>query len=330
MSMRVQSWLRAAPWLLALVLALWAGWHARLAWSPEPVLTLVYCLFYYESWLLPLLMILTAVSWRQGRLSPALASVVMVVLALGSYARFVEPNLLRVQYTAIHTGYRLKLALISDMHYGLFSTAGQMQRLVDRLNQLEVDAIVVAGDWTNEPVRDPALAQQLQPFRQLRHPVYSVTGNHDGELPGPPLQLALAQALRANGVQSIEGQVVDVGPVSLLGLGGVWSDNVEQSREWLRRPGGKPVLVLTHSPDSYYALPASSQSLMVLAGHTHGGQINLPWITPKVLAQVSFDHYQRGLYTLKNGQLFVTSGIGMIGLPLRFAMPPTIDVLEFY
>jgi uncharacterized protein len=90
------------------------------------------------------------------------------------------------------------------------------------------------------------------------------------------------------------------------------------------------MLLLTHNPDSYYSLPSLKQPFVLLAGHTHGGQVNLPVVTEKILKIVTQQGYQRGLYSLhQNNQLFVTSGIGMVGLPLRFGMPPMIDVLQF-
>ena len=60
------------------------------------------------------------------------------------------------------------------MHYGLYSTPQQMQRLVAKLNSLNVDAIVVAGDWTYEPSKKISLTEQLKPFSQLKYPIYSV------------------------------------------------------------------------------------------------------------------------------------------------------------
>jgi uncharacterized protein len=249
---------------------------------------------------------------------------------LGIYARFVEPNLLIVKETHIKTGYKLKVALISDMHYGLYSTTGQMQRLVDKLNTLDVDAVVVAGDWTYEPSQKIDLAKQLAPFSQLKKPIYSVMGNHDEQRPGPPLEKELKAALIANKVRPIDGQSVDLGVARLAGIGDIVANAVSQERLSALNIQDKPMLLLTHNPDSYYSLPSLKQPFVLLAGHTHGGQVNLPVVTEKILKIVTQQGYQRGLYSLhQNNQLFVTSGIGMVGLPLRFGMPPMIDVLQF-
>ncbi|MCB1660086.1 MAG: phosphohydrolase, partial [Pseudomonadales bacterium] len=172
------------------------------------------------------------------------------------------------------------------------------------------------------------LATQLAPFSQLKKPIYSVMGNHDEQKPGPALTKDLRRALLANNVKPIDGTSIDLGVVRLAGIGDIEIPSDLKALTALALQD-KPMLLLTHNPDSKYALPKMQQPFVLLAGHTHGGQVNLPVVTQKVLNLVTKQGYKRGLYPLAEGQLFVTSGIGMIGLPLRFAMPPTIDILQF-
>ena len=65
-----------------------------------------------------------------------------------------------------------------------------------------------------------------------------------------------------------------------------------------------------------------------LMGHTHGGQIQLPWLTERVLHGIQDSPWYEGLYVTRRGPIFVTAGTGMIGLPLRLGVPPRIDVLH--
>lgn len=310
--------------VLALVLAGLAWQEAANAWPSNEDKTLFKTMLYYQSLLMPFFLVWVIWGFKHQQVSTGFMLVTVVGAVFGIYARFVEPNLLIVKESHIKTGYKLKIALISDMHYGLYSTPQQMQRLVDKLNTLDVDAIVVAGDWTYEPSQKIDLAKQLAPFSQLKKPIYSVMGNHDEEQPGPPLTQALKQALIANNIKVIDRDFVNLGQVILVGSYQVrYLLNVDAT--------DKPLLVLMHTPDSVHYFPKkNTRKLVALAGHTHGGQINLPILTKKILLLATREGYQRGLYTLpQNNQLFVTSGIGMIGLPLRFAMPPTIDVLVF-
>ncbi|PTQ91423.1 metallophosphoesterase [Agitococcus lubricus] len=337
-------------WLIMCLLMVLAG-TIGLAWQQADMArtvnikgTMIGSFFYYASWLMPLLLLLIMAGWWRKQVSLWVMLFSSAILLLGIYARFIEPNLLVVKHTQIKTGYSLKIALISDMHYGLFSTSADMQRLVNKLNTLDVDAVLVAGDWTYEPPQPIPLVDLLKPFQQVKHPIYSVTGNHDERMPGPPLAAELHSALIANGVTPIEGQSVDLGHVRVAGLLDLWAHQRQQRRE--RRQSehkkqplywqsalavqDKPLLLLTHNPDAIFNLPPLTQPFLVLAGHTHGGQVNLPIVTHNILRFATIGHFKRGLYTLKEGQVFVTSGIGIVGLPLRFNMPPTIDVLEFY
>ena len=330
MSVRQQLISLVMMMVLAVLLGGFAWQEANNAWPSNEEKTFLKAFLYYESWLMWVFLPLVVWGFKHKQVSWGFALVSVVGMIFGIYARFVEPNLLFVKHSSIKTGYTLKLALISDMHYGLYSTSQQMQRLVAKLNSLDVDAIVVAGDWTYEPSKKISLNEQLKPFSQLKHPTYSVPGNHDEEMPGPPLAKELKAALIANNIQPIEGQSIDLGKVRLVGVGDLLAVDTRGERLAALTVQDKPLLLLTHNPDSLYELPKLSQPFVMLAGHTHGGQVNLPILTRKILALVSRDGYQRGLYSLvQQNQLFVTSGIGMIGLPLRFAMPPVIDVLTF-
>ena len=84
-------------------------------------------------------------------------------------------------------------------------------------------------------------------------------------------------------------------------------------------------IVLTHNPDSIYEFPKTDVDL-VIAGHTHGGQIRLPFIY-KYAIPCKYD-FDKGFYYLRNMNIFVSPGLGMVGLPFRFLMPPEIDVLN--
>ncbi|MDY0107421.1 MAG: metallophosphoesterase, partial [Giesbergeria sp.] len=222
----------------------------------------------------------------------------------------------------------LRLALVADVHAGLFMRGWQIERLVDRLNALDVDAVVVAGDWTYEPPHD--LHALLAPFARLRHPVWGVLGNHDTGAPGPPLAATLRQALQSHGVQLLEGQRLAFRGWEVLGLGDLWGGDPRGDVARLLPPGtpAVPRLVLAHQPDTAALLPAGSARL-VLSGHTHGGQIMLPWVTRHwVLPGMSTQGWFEGLNNTPAGPLFVTAGVGTISLPARLAVVPRIDVLR--
>lgn len=249
------------------------------------------------------------------------ASLALLLATSATYAQFIEPQQIVVRQTAINIGAPLRVALISDMHIGLFQGRKCVQQIVDVLNSLDVDVVLVAGDWTYEP-REP-LSELLAPLAQSRHRILSVPGNHDEETPGPPLAAELRAALVKHHVEPIEGSVVNVKGINFVGLGDRWAHKDMIASTLI---GNGPFVALAHNPDSIDRL-ALTPIRTLLAGHTHGGQINLPFATARVLKNATQHGFKRGLYPLGERQVFVTSGLGMVGLPLRLFQPPAIDVI---
>ncbi len=319
------------------VLVVGLSWHdANAAWIARKDIpkVLVQLVIYWACWALwPALAGLAAHArrqWRLGRRRKAAVSLALgLACALLAYGRFIEPSLLVVRETALSSSCGVRVALVSDLHLGSFWREHDLRRLVDKLNRLEVDAVLIAGDLTIEPPRD--LRQVLAPFADLRHPAFSVTGNHDEEHPGPPLTAALRQALKEVEVSSIEGRHVPLGRCELLGLGDLRSGSAAGDLWKLRGDSSTGIpsrrVVLVHDPDTALHFPADF-ALLTLAGHTHGGQVDLPWITTRLLRGATRGHFRQGLYELRNGRVFVTQGVGMSKLPFRFRVPPTIDVLS--
>jgi predicted MPP superfamily phosphohydrolase len=257
--------------------------------------------------------------WRAGG-----ASVLAIACALLCYARFVEPNELVVRRTVIPAPVDLDIALVSDMHIGIYTRTGKLAQMVAKLNSLRVDMVLIAGDLTYDPPYD--LAATLAPLRHINKPTYVVLGNHDVQLPGPPLAHKIFRAIAAPNVHFIEHRVIDFPAFRLAGLYDWWSGRDDTA--FLKTlPDDKPLLILMHQPHSLRALQGVEFAL-AMAGHTHGGQVHIPWLTDELFLRVRDERYVNGYYDTPAGKLFVTPGVGVTGLPLRFDCPPTIDVLE--
>ncbi len=282
-------------------------------------------LIYWWSWLLVPLMafaiwvLFTKTGWQR-----VLASLAFVPIFLLSYGRFIEPNLLFVERHQIPAPFAFKVALFSDLHVGLFSTRWQLNRLVDELNTLDVDEVWVAGDWTYLPPLD--MHSAFAPLKKLKHPMYSVPGNHDAERPGPPVQKALRRVLNDFGVHHLENRVSEHDDFNLIGLSSAWAFQANYKLVE-STDNGKPDIVLAHNPDVANLLP--EQVFLTVTGHTHGGQVDLPWITQRVLNKMTMAGVEEGWYKTPSGTLFVTRGVGMVGLPVRFFNTPVVDVIEF-
>ncbi len=329
---RRRSWLRAA-WLAGTVL-LCIVWPALEypAFDIEPqerVKAFVQLAVLHGAWLLwPLLAQSVFKAWQRlrerRRWRAAGAITVAIVCGLLCYARFVEPNELVVRRTVIAAPINLNIALVADTHIGIYTRPGKLRQLVAKLNALPVDLVVIAGDFTYDPPHD--LAAALAPLRSLRQPAYAVLGNHDVQLPGPPLADKIKRALAGSRIHFIAHRVVTFPTFRLAGLHDWWSGRDDAA--FLRHlPPGKPLLILMHQPHSLRALQGVHFAL-AMAGHTHGGQVDIPWLTDAVFRWTRDETHVNGYYHTPLGPLFVTPGIGVTGMPLRFNCPPTIDVLE--
>ena len=327
------AWLIRATWLVAIVAfcLVWPAWEYP-TFDIEPqqrFRAFVQLVLLHGSWLLwPLLVqsgFKTWLRWRERRaLRGTGAAILTIVCALLCYARFVEPNELVVRRTVIPAPIDLNIALVSDMHIGIFTRTPKLAQMVRRLNTLHVDMVLIAGDLTYDPPHD--LAAALAPLRHIDKPTYVVLGNHDEQLPGPPLAHRIFRAIAAPNVHFIEHRVIDFPTFRLAGLYDWWSGRDDTA--FLKAlPRDKPLLVLMHQPHSLRALHGVDFAL-AMAGHTHGGQVYLPWLTDRMFMVIRDERHVNGYYVTPTGKLFVTPGIGVTGVPLRFDCPPTIDVLE--
>ncbi len=270
-------------------------------------------------------------AWRLRRPGRRLAAgLALAALLLFAWARFVEPQMIRVRETVLaDTGARASIALVSDIHLGVYKGTGYLERLVDRLDTLPVDTVLLAGDLSYEP-GDASLATLFAPLARLRVPVYAVLGNHDQQAPGPDIDAELRAALAGLGVQVIEGRFADdIAGIRWAGLGDRWAGKDDPGFLAGSADPARPTVVLAHNPDSAIGLSPADVRL-VLAGHTHGGQLRIPMLYRKVIpSEMGFDRGESWLPTPQGPvRVFVTAGVGEVGLPMRLFNPPTIDVLH--
>ena len=318
------------------VLGIWAfiqAWiHQARTETIHPFKAFVHLLAFYLSYLLIPLCFFSVYAGWSGHFSLHQSLFIFLLSCLLIYARFIEPHQIQVK----HHQYRLnpehkfirpiKVALVADMHVGLFSGhERQLKMIVQKLNAVQPDVVVVAGDWTYEP--ENRLVDELEVLKQIQAPIYSVPGNHDEQYPGPPIQHLLSEALVQNNVIDIEGKVLEFDEFRLIGIGDLWAGKADM-RFMPDLPQDKPWLILSHNPDTVDMVPKLPIRPLMLSGHTHGGQVELPWLTDYIMKRVSILGHKKGFYSHEHADVFVTVGTGMVGVPFRFRVPPTIDIIE--
>ncbi len=294
---------------------------------------MIHSIIYYISYLsFPFLTLLIYLNWRHWSALKTrkwklilLAFFYLLTLTF-IYARFVERYRITVHHTEIEIGFESKLIVIADPHLGVYKNSNFLKQVVKKINQEEgVDAVLIAGDFTYEPHQN--LVELFKPLSEIKFPTYAVLGNHDVEKPGPPLRLELKAALKTLGIDVLQNQSTQIPqrPIYLIGLGAHMAneDDVSLINSFQKEEN---VIVLTHNPDTTLSYQNDVADLTI-TGHTHGGQIRLPWIYKYAIpTQGDFD---QGVYKMKSGgKLFITSGLGEVLLPMRLGIPPVIDILE--
>jgi predicted MPP superfamily phosphohydrolase len=271
------------------------------------------------------------------RLLLGLVAVLILVGALLGWGFLIEPDMLVVarhelalpRWPADYPP--LKVALIGDLHAGApFITLARVDEIVARTNTTQPDLVVLLGDYViqhvpgGRPIPIEPVAAALGRLH-ARLGTIAVLGNHDWWGDGARIR----RAFEANGITVLENRavrrVLDGHDVWIAGLADAITRRASFA-EALAPIEGEPTIVLSHSPAPFADMPPGP--VIMLAAHTHGGQVRLPLIGSFVTARRVPHRWMFGHVVEGGRDMFVTTGIGTSILPVRFLTPPVIDVLE--
>ncbi|MCC7493264.1 MAG: metallophosphoesterase [Fimbriimonadaceae bacterium] len=248
-------------------------------------------------------------------------------LGATAYSLFLEPRRLQVTtHEVILPGLPaaldgLRIAQLSDLHHSPWVTAAQVAKAVRAVNAAGVDVAVLTGDAIDGNAAYGRSVGALLAAVQAPRGRYFVYGNHDHWRGVGPLTSALQAAgwtLLNNTVAALAAGLAVAGIDDLLA-------GQPQLGQVLRRLNPRqPALFLSHNPRVFGELPPAPW--LVLAGHTHGGQVHLPGI-PRVLPpDMDGTPWVVGWYRRGAAQMYITRGIGCVVPPVRFNCPPELPV----
>ncbi|MCZ6785111.1 MAG: metallophosphoesterase [Proteobacteria bacterium] len=327
------------------------GWPRRFAnaYRTGGLATLLLGVCVAFSWigLLPLAALLASLGvdrelafelFRTGSVLVVGALFAMVVWGFtGGQAR-IECTRIRVAIpgmAAVHRG--LRIVQLSDFHIGNGLEGERLDRLVRQVNDLDADLLALTGDLFDfDPTFVEAGARSLSALR-ARLGVFAVLGNHDTYTGTETVTAALAS--HAPGIRLLRGEVVRLPLDPPLYVAGV--DDPGRGQNWTKRnihieelealgrdlPEDGPVLLLVHRPEAF-PQAARLGFPLVLAGHTHGGQIALPTPGGRFNLARIVTPFHRGLYRENGSVLYVNRGIGVAGPAMRFNCAREIATIE--
>lgn len=216
---------------------------------------------------------------------------------------------------------------LTDIHHGPFVSLDYVKRIVDLANSLKPDIIVLTGDHvyhSNEYI-EPVWGELAR--LQAALGVYSALGNHDHWEGSPRTRAAQAQA----DIPELLNSSVPItfarprgGRLWLAGVGDLWTDEQRLDEALAGVPPDESAILLSHNPD--YADDMNDRRVkLILAGHTHGGQVVIPLLGPvKVPCRRK---YAMGLVKTDVSQIYISRGLGCIAVPVRFNCRPELPLI---
>ncbi len=240
-----------------------------------------------------------------------------------------------------------RIGQLADFQVGMwFDNTGTMRRSIEKLVEKRPAAVLISGDFIYHSLPNASeelskVTNAIQPLITANIPTYAVLGNHDysHKPPKPELGKQVKAALEKIGVTVLQNQAVKINspvveannqPLYLVGIGSYIANNSNVKKALTQLPENSPRMVMMHNPASFEAFPPQTAPLAV-AGHTHGGQIRLPfapqwsWVSLVKGEEVYGDGWIKN-YGKQGNHLYVNRGIGFSDIPLRINCPPEVTL----
>jgi predicted MPP superfamily phosphohydrolase len=254
------------------------------------------------------------------------------------YARYVEPKTLTVQRAEISsaawTADPIRIGVITDTHVGgRHVSAARIESIVARMNAEKPDLVVLLGDYANgrqsaserSSANRAEVEKGIAAFAALKAPkgVYAAIGNNDLLYGEGLLRAALTNAqvtVLQNEVASAQGAAIDIAGIDVFGVGRARvAETIAKARP------GASVIAIMHYPDSFADIPANVA--LSLAGHSHCGQVGLPFAEKFLNASDGSGTWRCHYYNTDGRHFYVSGGIGTSVLPMRLFAPPEINII---
>lgn len=287
-------------------------------------------IFYGSFFLIPFL-IFFIIKLLNGHKKTAFA--LIIFLLFFNYIRFIEPYLLITKTFSVESGSvatpndsSIKIAVVSDFHIGSYTKKRFLKKTVEKINALNPDIVILPGDFVLQlPVNK--INGELLPLKDLQSPTFAVIGNHDAGFPGTDVSAEIKKVLQDFNIKVLDNKIENINikqkNIALIGLSELRAGNSDYSLA--QKAEGDFKILISHNPDSVFNVKTKSVDLAV-AGHTHGGQVKIPYIYKHIIP--TKNDFVEGFYTVNGINTFITSGIGTVGLPVRFLTIPEIAILQ--
>jgi hypothetical protein len=217
----------------------------------------------------------------------------------------------------------VKIVQISDLHRTNPARDEVIRKAVRLANAESADIVVLTGDFVNTTADNAAPCADMLSHLKARWGVFAVLGNHDN-WHGPR---QVERALRVHNIRVLNNENSEVAPgLFIIGIDDEWTGHPDVKRAWSGVDEGAGQILLSHTPLAISLF--KNKRCLALTGHTHGGQVVLPFVSRNRLPGLRGCPYISGWYRERNVQMYVNRGIGMVNPAIRFRCRPEISVFR--
>ena len=270
---------------------------------------------------------------RRQFLTGLAAAPLFAISATAVYSRFIEPYYYRIAEQDVfirdlpQAFENFRITQITDVHHSRIVGLDELQRVVNLAQSTKPDLIALTGDYTTTYRRFIEPCAEALGGLNAPEGVWAVLGNHDHYTD----RELTTRALERNHIPVLNNANTRLRRGSeTLQLAGIddWSwARADWDRAFYGINKNLPTVLLSHQP-AVLDLMQTQRVSLILSGHTHGGQVTLPFVGAPARLATKDLKYAHGLFRRGDTQLYVSSGTGVIGLPVRLGARPEIAVLR--
>ncbi len=257
-----------------------------------------------------------------------LAAITIIAICVWSF--FVEPQLMIVKHYKIKDEKLcgLRIVFASDFHLKM-NDDKKLDRIIKKINSQNADIVLLGGDFVNGHNFESTLpintiARKLSLIK-AKNKTISILGNHDWWLNGELIKTELEK----NGIEVLLNENIKLkynnSNLFIAGLEDYMTREPDIKKALQKTES--PLILLTHSPDIFPSIP--NNVTLTLAGHTHGGQVIIPFLGPLIVPSDYDKKYAVGYIEENTKKMIVSKGIGTSIIPIRFNCLPEIVVVDF-
>lgn len=248
----------------------------------------------------------------------------LIIIALLAWGFLIEPHLLVVKHYKLksETLQGLRIVFASDFHIGKYSKS-RLKRIVKLINKQNANLVLLGGDFIkgHDGAGSLGIEEQALELAKIKAPVISVLGNHDGWYD----KELVRDTLKEHGIRVLENSSVTEQGVCVAGVEDLQTAFPDIPKAL--KDTTSPRILLSHTPDIYYDVEEKVD--LILAGHTHGGQICIPFFGAPVVPSKYGSKFAERIINDGKNLMIITKGLGTSILPVRINSVPEIVVIEY-